>query len=107
MRFLITNDAHEVLAEVHVPADDIETIAIERADRPELLIAEADPQGDGTVTVGHWLKAEDWETCLRTAGVPLSPDVEMTPAKAPGPPSRPRRRPRPPRPARATLCRLT
>jgi len=105
MRYLITTDTREILAEIYVPADHIKSVVIERADRPELLIAAADLHADGSVTVGNWPTGENWEVCLRTSGIPLPAGVEAARTTRSGTPARPRRRPRPPQPARATLRR--
>lgn len=73
MRYLITGDSRQILAVIDVPDrpdGESRTIALERADRPDLMLAGADLYADGTVVVGHWPDGEDWERVLHTAGVP-------------------------------------
>ncbi|MFJ9580847.1 hypothetical protein ACIRQF_31220 [Streptomyces sp. NPDC101191] len=83
MRFLITDDSRRTLATIDVPEtadEEVSTIAIERADRPDLLYVGADLHADGTVSVGHWPHGEEWENLVRTAGVP-DPCGNATPAR--------------------------
>ncbi|MFJ5635246.1 hypothetical protein ACIQF5_21745 [Streptomyces goshikiensis] len=70
MLYLITDDARRALVSLPVPADNMVTIAVERADQPGLLLAAFDLHADGTVRVGHWPNGEDWEHVLTTSGVP-------------------------------------
>lgn len=73
MRYLITDGSRNVLAAIDVPESpdgDTVAIGIERADRPNLLFVGADLHGSGTVSVGHWPDGEEWESLVRTAGVP-------------------------------------
>ncbi|MFE5847210.1 hypothetical protein ACFQ7N_36885 [Streptomyces niveus] len=70
MRFLLTDDRRQVLAEINVPEGEFETVVLRRADRPDLLFAAVDLYSDGSMSVGHWPTGEDWVTRLRTSGVP-------------------------------------
>ncbi|MET7487094.1 hypothetical protein [Streptomyces sp. NPDC005538] len=73
MQFLITDDSRRILAAIDVPDtpdEETATIGIERADRPDLLYVGADLYADGTVSVGHWPDGEEWDSLVRTAGVP-------------------------------------
>lgn len=82
MRFLITDDYRRTLAAIDVPETpdgDATTIGIERADRPDLLYVGADLYADGTVSIGHWPQGEEWESLVRTVGVP-DPCGHATPA---------------------------
>ncbi|MFE9252841.1 hypothetical protein [Streptomyces sp. NPDC007088] len=82
MQFLITDDHRRILAAIDVPETpdgEAANIGIERADRPDLLYVGADLYGDGTVSVGHWPQGEEWESLVRTDGVP-DPCGHTTPA---------------------------
>lgn len=73
MRFLITDDSRRILNTIDVPDSpdgETATIGIERADRPDLLYVGADLHSDGSVSVGHWPNGEEWDSLMRTAGVP-------------------------------------
>ncbi|KOV73381.1 MULTISPECIES: hypothetical protein [unclassified Streptomyces] len=82
MRFLITDDSRRTLAAIDVPdapSEEVSSIAVERADRPDLLYVGADLHADGTISVGYWPQGEEWENLVRTAGVP-DPFGHATPA---------------------------
>ncbi|MFE1270579.1 hypothetical protein [Streptomyces sp. NPDC058758] len=84
MRFLITNDELRPLAVVDVSdAEETVTLAVERADRPELGYIALDLRADGSLTVGHWPTGEDWEELHSTEGVPLGDSFEVIPALPP------------------------
>ncbi|MFK0047771.1 hypothetical protein ACIQU4_27520 [Streptomyces sp. NPDC090741] len=69
IRYLITDDRRRTLATIDVTTDEPLTVAIERADEPELLYLSADLHPDGSVHVGHWPDGETWNVLLRTHGV--------------------------------------
>jgi len=69
MKYKITSDCGDTLAQFDVPEGGSFTFAVEREDRPDLTLVGVDLHGNGSVAVGHWPKGEDWEQVLTTSGV--------------------------------------
>ncbi|MFE8941000.1 hypothetical protein ACFYNX_26385 [Streptomyces sp. NPDC007872] len=86
MLYLITDDYNRVLTTVAAPDDDAVSIAVERADKPDLCLFSADLYSDGSVHVGHWPDGEDWERVLTTHGVPNAYGSNTPARPAPVPP---------------------